>query len=286
MGPSGIGKSSVAVQYACAAARRGDLVLFLMFDERLETLFARAAGLGMDFEEHVDAGRIEVRQIASAELSLGQFVQLIRTAVEQRDARLVVIDSLSGYLAAMPGEASLMLQLHELLAYLGQKAVTTLLVYGQKGLFTVAPASSDLDISYLTDNVLLFRYYEHNGEVRQAISVFKRRGGPHERTIRDLRLGPTGIEVGPRLREFRGVLTGQPVYTGSEAKLGRHDSVDNGVDSDQMRVLVLAPAGRDAAVTAEVLSEGGSLLEFALRLMSFARASQRVPVPPSSPRKL
>jgi circadian clock protein KaiC len=223
IGPSGIGKSSVAVQYACAAARRGDFALFLMFDERLETLFARAAGLGMDLKDQVDAGRIEVRPIASAELSLGQFVHVIQTAVEQHNARLIVIDSLSGYLAAMPGEASLMLQLHVLLAYLGQKAVTTLLVYGQRGLFTVAPAIGDLDISYLTDNVLLFRYYEHKGEVCQAISVFKRRGGPHERTIRDLHLESRGIEVGPQLREFRGVLTGQPIYTGSEKRLGEHD---------------------------------------------------------------
>jgi circadian clock protein KaiC len=121
MGPSGIGKSSVAAQYACAAALRGDVALFLMFDERLETLFARAAGLGMDLKGQVDAGRIELRPIASAELSLGQFVHGIRTAVEQRNARIIVIDSLSGYLAAMPGETSLMLQLHELLAYVGQK---------------------------------------------------------------------------------------------------------------------------------------------------------------------
>jgi circadian clock protein KaiC len=162
-----------------------------------------------------------VRPIASAELSLGQFVHVIRAAVEQRNARLIVIDSLSGYVAAMPGEVSLMLQLHELLAYLGEKAVTTLLVYGQKGLFTVAPAAGDLDISYLTDNVLLFRYYEYNGEVRQAVSVFKRRGGSHERTIRDLRLGSSGIEVGLQLREFRGVLTGQPIYTGSEERLSQ-----------------------------------------------------------------
>jgi circadian clock protein KaiC len=220
MGPSGVGKSSVAVQYACAAARRGDLALFLMFDERLETLFARAAGLGMDFKDQVDAGRIELRPIASAELSLGQFVHVIRTAVEQRNARVIVIDSLSGYVAAMPGESSLMRQLHELVAYLGQKAVTTLLIYGQKGLFPVAPSIGDLDISYLTDNVLLLRYYEHNGEVRQSISVFKRRGGPHERTIRDLRLGSSGIEVGRQLHDFREVLSGQPTYTDREARLG------------------------------------------------------------------
>jgi circadian clock protein KaiC len=172
MGPSGIGKSSIAMQYASAAAHRGDLVTFLMFDERPETLCARASGLGIEFKDQVDAGRIELRQVAATELSLGQFVARIRTAVEHRNARLVVIDSLSGYLAAMPGEAFLMLQLHELLGYLGQKAVTTLLVYGQKGLFTIAPTVSDLDVSYFTDNVLLFRYYEHDGEVRQAISVF------------------------------------------------------------------------------------------------------------------
>jgi circadian clock protein KaiC len=221
MGPSGIGKSSIAMQYASAAAHRGDLVTFLMFDERPETLCARASGLGIEFKDQVDAGRIELRQVAATELSLGQFVARIRTAVEHRNARLVVIDSLSGYLAAMPGEAFLMLQLHELLGYLGQKAVTTLLVYGQKGLFTIAPTVSDLDVSYFTDNVLLFRYYEHDGEVRQAISVFKRRAGPHERTIRDLHLASTGIEIGPQLREFRGVLTGQPVYTGTEARLGQ-----------------------------------------------------------------
>jgi circadian clock protein KaiC len=219
MGPSGIGKSSIAMQYAAAAARRGDIATFLMFDERPETLFARAAGLGIEFKDKVDAGLIELRQIGAAELSLGQFVDRIRRAVEQRNARLIVIDSLSGYLAAMPGEAFLMVQLHELLMYLGQRAVTTLLVYGQKGLFAATPLVSDLDVSYLTDNVLLFRYYEHGGAVRQALSVFKRRGGPHERTIRDLHLVSSGIQVGPQLREFRGVLTGQPVYTGSEARL-------------------------------------------------------------------
>jgi circadian clock protein KaiC len=132
-----------------------------------------------------------------------------------------VIDSLSGCLAAMPDEVSLMLQLYELIAYLGQKAVTTLLVDGQKGLFPVAPASGDVDMSYLTDNVLLSRCYECNGELRQALSVLKRRGGPHERAIRDLRSGPAGIEVGSQWHEFHGVLTGQPVYTGSGGRLTR-----------------------------------------------------------------
>jgi circadian clock protein KaiC len=145
----------------------------------------------------------------------------MRTAVEQRKARLIVIDSLAGYLAAMPGEASSMLQLHELLAYLGQRAVTTVPVCGQRGLLRVAPALGDLDISYLTDNVLFLRYDEYNGEVRQALSVFKRRGGPHARTIRDLRLSPTGIEAGSPWQECHGALTGQPVDTGSGGRLTR-----------------------------------------------------------------
>jgi circadian clock protein KaiC len=219
IGPSGIGKSTIAMQYACAAAGQGERVAFLMFDERLPTLFARAGGLGMDFKARVDAGLIEMREIAAAELGLGQFVHKIRMAVQERGVRLVVIDSLSGYISAMPGEIMPMLQLHELLTYLGQRAVSTLLVYGQKGLFSVVPQARDLDISYLTDNVLLFRYYEHGGEVRQAISVFKRRGGAHERTIRDLRFGPKGLEVGPPLREFRGVLSGQPVFVGDPGRL-------------------------------------------------------------------
>jgi circadian clock protein KaiC len=160
-----------------------------------------------------------MREIAAAELGLGQFVHKIRMAVQERSVRLVVIDSLSGYISAMPGEIMPMLQLHELLTYLGQRAVSTLVVYGQKGLFSVVPQARDLDISYLTDNVLLFRYYEHRGEVRQAISVFKRRGGAHERTIRDLRFGPKGLEVGPPLREFRGVLSGQPVFVGDPGRL-------------------------------------------------------------------
>ena len=130
-----------------------------------------------------------------------------------------------------------MLQLHELLAYLGQKAVTTLLIYGQKGLFPIAPTISDLDISYLTDNVLLFRYYEHNGEVRQAISVFKRRGGPHERTIRDLRLGSSGIEVGPQLHDFRGVLTGQPtLHRQRSATWVGMKETEISLDNEPMRV--------------------------------------------------
>jgi circadian clock protein KaiC len=176
-----------------ALPRRGDLAVFLMLDERLETLFACASGLGMDSKNQVDAGRIDVRPIASVELSLGQFVQdnshgsRAAQCPPHRDRQPV------GLLGRHARGNVLMLQLHELLAYLGRKAVTTLLIFGQKGLFTIASASGDLDLSHLADNVHLFRYYEHNGEVRQAISAFKRRGGPHERTIRDLHLGSTGI---------------------------------------------------------------------------------------------
>jgi circadian clock protein KaiC len=219
IGPSGIGKSSLAMQYSCAAAARGENVAFFMFDERSETLFARARGLGLDLREQIDAGRVSLREITAAEFSLGQFVHLVRIAVEQQRAKLLVIDSLSGYLAAMPGHSLPMLQMHQLLAYTGEHAVTTLMVYGQKGLFTVLPSASDLDVSYLADTVLLLRYYEHAGEVRQALSAFKRRGGAHERTIRELRFGPRGLSIGEPLREFSGVLTGQPTFVGSAQRL-------------------------------------------------------------------
>ncbi len=210
IGPSGVGKSSIATRYAVESARRGERVAMYLFDERPPTLFARSAGLGMDLTGQADAGRVMVQAIDPAELTPGEFTHNVRRAVERDGVRMVVIDSLSGYQNAMPQAQSLMLLLHELLTYLNQQGVTTLIVLTQHGMVSSA-MTSDVDVSYMADNVLLFRYYEHRGEVRQALSVFKRRAGPHERTLRRLTFSPErGIEVGDPLREFHGVLTGVP----------------------------------------------------------------------------
>ena len=181
-----------------------------LFDKRPATLFARSEGLGMDLRTHVSEGRIMVQPVDVAELTPGEFAQRVRDGVEWDGVRLVVIDSLAGYMHAMPETHSL--HLHELLTYLGQKSVTTLLVIIQHGMLG-ASVTGDADVSYLADNVLLFRYYEFAGEVRKALSVFKRRAGPHEYAIRRLTLGsPEGIGVGEPLNTFQGVLTGVPVY--------------------------------------------------------------------------
>jgi len=212
MGPSGAGKSSVATRFAVAAADRGERVALYLFDERPATLFARSEGLGMDLRAHVSEGRISVQPVDVAELTPGEFAQRVRRGVEEEGVRLVVIDSLAGYTNAMPETRSLLLHLHELLTYLGQKGVTTLLVITQHGMLG-ASVTGDVDVSYLADNVLLFRYYEFAGQVRKALSVFKRRAGPHEDTIRRLTLsGAKGICVGEPLTAFRGILTGVPVY--------------------------------------------------------------------------
>jgi circadian clock protein KaiC len=151
-----------------------------------------------------------LQQVDPAELSPGEFAHAIRRAVEQRGASIVVIDSLNGYLNAMPEERFLIIQLHELLTYLGQQGVATLLIGAHQGLIG-ANMTTPVDASYLADAVILMRYYETRGEVRQAVSVMKKRGGAHERTIREFRLESTGIHVGAPLRDFRGVLTGVPV---------------------------------------------------------------------------
>ncbi|MGE5515757.1 MAG: ATPase domain-containing protein [Bacteroidota bacterium] len=213
IGPSGCGKSSCATQFAIAAAERGERVAMYVFDERPETLRHRSAGLGMDLAGQLAAGRIDVRQVDPAEMSPGEFAAMVRQAVEEDGASMVVVDSLSGYLHAMPSEKNLLLQLHELLAYLGQKNVTSVLVFAQHGMLggmAVAP----VDVSYLADTVILFRYYEYAGSLRQAISTFKKRGGIHERSIRDFSLSARGVEIGEPLVHFRGVMTGVPVFDG------------------------------------------------------------------------
>jgi circadian clock protein KaiC len=213
LGAAGVGKSSLALQFALAAAGRDERAALYTFDEGAGTLFARAAGLGLDLRAQADAGRVHVRQIDPAEMSPGEFAHLVRKAVEDRQVRLVVLDSLNGYLNAMPEDRFLAAHLHELLTYLGQRGVVTLLIVAQHGLVG-SGMETPVDVSYLADTVILLRYFEAAGAVRQAISVLKKRSGGHERTIREFRLGPRGVQVGAPLKEFHGVLTGVPTYLG------------------------------------------------------------------------
>jgi len=210
VGPAGGGKSTLALRYATTAADRGERVAIYLFDERPTTYTMRAGALGMRLADHLAADRIQLRQVDPAELSPGEFVQAVRDAVERDDARMVVIDSLDGYFLSMPAERFLVLQLHDLLAFLGQKGVTTLLSLEQRGLLP-GHQPTGVDLSYLSDTVLLLRYYEYGGEIRRALSCVKHRGGDHERTIRDLRFTPNGLVVGEPLTGFRGILTGVPV---------------------------------------------------------------------------
>ncbi|MBW3539919.1 MAG: AAA family ATPase [Planctomycetes bacterium] len=212
LGPSGTGKSTIAVQHAVAAAERGERSAIYVFDERIQTLFQRSQALGLDLERHVAEGTVLVQQIDPAELTPGEFAHVVRAAVAEHKIRLVVLDSLSGYVYSMPQERFLMVHLHELLSFLNQQAVTSLLVAAEHGL--VGARRSTFDVSYIVDTVILIRNFEHAGEVRLALSVYKRRGGPHERTIREVRLGPEGVTVGEPLHDFSGVLSGQPRFVG------------------------------------------------------------------------
>lgn len=213
LGAAGTGKSTVAAQFAAAGAARGERAALFVFDEAPPTLLARCDALGIELRRHVEGGLVTLQQVDPAELSPGQFTHCLRQAVEDGDVKLVVIDSLNGYLNAMPAERFLTIQLHEVLAYLAQRSVATILIGAQQGVIG-NQMSVPVDASYLADAVLLLRYFEARGEVRQAISVMKKRGGHHERTIRELRLNADGIQVGEALSDFRGVLTGVPAYEG------------------------------------------------------------------------
>jgi circadian clock protein KaiC len=209
-GAAGTGKSTIAAQFVHSAAERGEYAAMFLFDEGINTLLSRAEGLGIGLQSYLEAKQISIQQVDPAELSPGELIHAIRMAVERDHAKIVVIDSLNGYLNAMPGEKYLAVQLHELLMYLGQNGVTTILVGAHQGMIggnMVTP----VDASYLADAVILLRYFESRGEVRQAISVMKKRGGEHERSIREFRLQQGRIQVGEPLKEFRGVLTGVPV---------------------------------------------------------------------------
>ncbi|HEV2273274.1 MAG TPA: ATPase domain-containing protein [Acidobacteriaceae bacterium] len=215
-GPAGCGKSSVALRYAVSAAQRGEKAIFFTFDEALATLMDRAIGLGMDPRKLMADGLLRIEQIDPAELSPGEFISRIRSMVDDGDLRLAVVDSMNGFLYAMPNEQFLAMQLHELFTYLGQQGITTLITLSQQGF--VGATNSPIDVSYLADTVLLFRYFEQGGCVRQALSVVKKRSGAHERTIRELIFADGAIRVGPALDEFEGILTGTPVYVGPKTK--------------------------------------------------------------------
>jgi circadian clock protein KaiC len=208
-GPAGSGKSTVAVQYAVAAARRGEKAVIFAFDESSATLEARSAGLGMDVRSMLNSGMLIVRQIDPAEMSPGEFAFRVQQAVDVEDARVVAIDSLNGYMNAMPDQRYLTAQLHELLSYLGRQGVTTLMVVAQHGMFG-GNMHTPVDTSYLADSVVLFRFFEYGGRVKKAISVIKKRSGAHEESIRELIFNEKGIQLSPPLENFHGILTGVP----------------------------------------------------------------------------
>jgi circadian clock protein KaiC len=214
IGPAGCGKSVLSCQYAFAAASRGHKATIYIFDESLSTFYLRSESLGIDLKDYVKKDLIRVQQIDPAEMPPGEFVHEVRRSVEEDKSRVVVIDSLNGYLNSMPEESFLTLQLHELLSYLRHHGVLTMMVVSQQGIMgsnMVAP----VDVSYLADTVVLLRYFEATGEIRKAISILKKRSGRHETTIRELRIGPKGVRVSGPLKEFQGVFSGIPIYTGS-----------------------------------------------------------------------
>lgn len=213
VGAPGTGKSTVAMQFALAAAERGECAAVFLFDESIATMRTRTDSMGMPMSGHMEAGRVRVSQVDPAQLSPGEFAHEIRKAVSEHHAKVLVIDSLNGYLNAMPDDRFLIVQLHELLTFLGRSGVATILIGAQHGIFGLQ-MDTPLDASYLADTVLLLRYFETEGEVRQAISVMKKRGGQHERSIRSFRMSAQGIALGPPLRQYHGVLSGVPVALG------------------------------------------------------------------------
>jgi circadian clock protein KaiC len=215
-GPPGSGKSSVSVQYAAAAAARGDHAALFLFDESAAISLARSAGLGIRLERGRGPGQVLLRQVDPSEIAPGEFAQVVRRSVEEDGARVVVIDSLNGYLNAMPGDDFLTAQLHELLSYLNHHGVATFLIVAQSGL--IGPnMQSPVDTSYLADAVVLLRMYEHQGKVKKAISVLKKRSGAHEESIRQIWFDGAGIHLSEPLMHLRGVLTGVPVESAPAA---------------------------------------------------------------------
>lgn len=213
VGPSGIGKTTIAVRCVLSALERGENASFYLFDEGLGTFHARADALDLNLRQYVESGQLMIHHIDPAELAPGEFAQMLRTAVEVSGVSFIVIDSLNAYLQAMPGEQFLTLQMHELLSYLNQQGVTTMMVLGQHGL--IGEVRSDVDLSYLSDTTILLRFFESNGRLRRAVTVIKSRTADHALTIHELQLTRGGVIIGDPMMGFDGVLTGLPSYRGS-----------------------------------------------------------------------
>lgn len=228
LGPAGVGKSSLSAQYVSTALARGERAAVYSFDESAEFWLERAERLGLTLSPAKAEGRLNLRRVDPAQLSPGEFTSEVQAEVEA-GTRIIVIDSLNGYQHAMPEERFLLLHLHELLSYLNQRGVLTILVMAQAGILGET-VQSPLDLSYLTDTVVLLRFFEAFGEVRQAISVVKRRTSGHERSVRELRIGPDGVRIGRELREFQGVLTGRLEYMGGVEPLMRSGHSKQGVE--------------------------------------------------------
>jgi circadian clock protein KaiC len=212
LGPAGTGKSLLTLSFVKRAAMRGETAAVFVFDEERGLMFERARGLGINLQAMIDAGRLTVEQVDAAELTPGEFSERVRHCVDARGAQTVVIDSLNGYEAAMPGERALVLHMHELLQFLNRRGATTFLTVAQHGL--VGDMTTPVDVTYLSDTVILLRYFEALGRVRRAISVVKKRTGAHEDTIREFRITSEGIAIGEPLTDFQGVLRGVPTFMG------------------------------------------------------------------------
>jgi circadian clock protein KaiC len=217
LGPAGTGKSTLTMTFVTNAISRGEKAAMFVFDEELGLLIERTKGIGVDLQAMVDKGQLILQQVDAAELTPGEFSERVRTCVQVRGARTVVIDSLNGYQASMPGESALILHMHELLQFLNRHGATTFLTVAQHGL--VGDMRSPVDVTYLADTVVLLRYFEARGQVRRAISVVKKRTGAHENTIREYKIDERGVTVGDPLRNFQGVLRGVPTLVGTSPDL-------------------------------------------------------------------
>jgi circadian clock protein KaiC len=217
MGPAGSGKSTVAAMFVHSAAVRGEKAIYFAFDESVHTLLKRTRALGLDFAPYIESGHITVQQIDPAEIAPGELANKIVECVERYRTRMIVLDSLNGYVNAMPQEDYINLHLHELLSFLNQRGVVTIMALAQQGL--VGPMGVPVDVSYLADTVILTRFFETRGSVRKAISVIKKRSGLHEATIRELQLSAEGVRIGQPLDDFEGVLTGVPRFVGNPGRI-------------------------------------------------------------------